>query len=100
MTRAAPSQSEILDLAAEINGIVSRGFVALLPDRAMTQMHSAAPGKPGLGIRIFQEALGDHVAARTTNEGDWRFYRKPHSDAERGSGLLATSDRLPGSATR
>lgn len=88
-----PSQTEILDLATRVNAIVAAGAVAQLPDRAMAQMHSAVPGKPGLGVQVFQDALAPHVSARTTSDGDWQFYRT----AERGGGLPATSDRLPGS---
>jgi hypothetical protein len=63
----------------------------------MAQMHSAAPGRPGLGVQVFQDALGPHVMARTTRQGDWQFYRIPLTEAERGGRLLATGDRLPGS---
>ncbi len=95
MTRAAPSVDDIVGLAAEINSHALSGRHVQLPYEAQTQMHTAIPGAPGVGLRILGDALHPKVSMRTLERsGDLIFFV---SRAEGEGRLATTSQPLPGS---
>lgn len=82
MSRPAPSPQEIASIGAEINHHAHSGFQVRLPERAVTQLYTAVPGKPGAGLRMFVDTLHPSIKMRTLEEGDLLFWIDPQDQRQ------------------
>ena len=83
--RAAPSLEAIADVARRINGLCLAGKAVQLDAPAFDIFYDAVPGKPGLGLSTFTNALRADIEMRTTRCGDRRFRLTPKSSRRAGT---------------